>query len=567
MKFAENNRISHRQLYRQIVLTFTAPFLLSLFGREKINGVTGIFAVVAVAVFLGFYVLFLLRQESCYMDLKKYTGVVGAKLIGAFFLVYIVFTAAYLLKLLGEIVPETLVTDVSSPWLIFWALLACSVGTHKGMQRRGREADVMGGLFLFIMIVILILCIGQGKRAYLEEMLALYEWDIETFGQSFYGILCAFSGLSLLPFLLEYVEKPGSAWKSVMGGIYTISAILTALFVLLPAIFGWNRVFTEKYPILPLFAGADLPGNVLARFDVLWMGFLLFSLLFSIGSLLHYGYLVMEKTNFLAGKYWLSAAVFVLAVGRLEGYGIEDIYGKYLAYVFVPVLIVIQFLVWFMGKERRKKRVAATAVCLVLTLPVSFFLSGCGGVEPEKRKYPLAMGVDFSEGNYVVTYGMADLVEATGQEKPEENGDDANVLTIQGATFGEIEEVYNQSQEKYLDLGHLEVLVLGKNMLGDKKWKMLLQYLKEEPFVGENIYVFQTENAAELLSWRNKEDTSLGEYVMGIMKNRVSGQQRNGVTLRDLFYQAAKEEALPILPYIIREEQGVCIAWTLEPKI
>lgn len=235
--------------------------------------------------------------------------------------------------------------------------------------------------------------------------------------------------------------------------------------------------------------------------------------------------------------------------------------------MFVPVLIVIQFLVWFMGKERRKKRVAATAVCLVLTLSVSFFLSGCGGVEPEKRKYPLAMGVDFSEGNYVVTYGMADLVEATGQEKPEENGDDANVLTIQGATFGEIEEVYNQSQEKYLDLGHLEVLVLGKNLLGDGKWKMLLQYLKEEPFVGENIYVFQTENAAELLSWRNKEGTSLGEYVMGIMKNRVSGQQRNGVTLRDLFYQAAKEEALPTLPYIVMEEQGVYIAWTFETGV
>ena len=28
MKFAENNRISHRQLYRQMILTFLAPFLV-----------------------------------------------------------------------------------------------------------------------------------------------------------------------------------------------------------------------------------------------------------------------------------------------------------------------------------------------------------------------------------------------------------------------------------------------------------------------------------------------------------------------------------------------------------
>lgn len=41
--------------------------------------------------------------------------------------------------------------------------------------------------------------------------------------------------------------------------------------------------------MLPLLDGADLPGNVLARFDVIWMGFLVFGLLFSLGSLFHYG--------------------------------------------------------------------------------------------------------------------------------------------------------------------------------------------------------------------------------------------------------------------------------------
>ena len=50
MRFADNNRISHRQLYRQIVLTFSAPFLLCLFGEGKIMGITGIAAVIAAAV-------------------------------------------------------------------------------------------------------------------------------------------------------------------------------------------------------------------------------------------------------------------------------------------------------------------------------------------------------------------------------------------------------------------------------------------------------------------------------------------------------------------------------------
>ena len=34
MKFAENNRISHRQLYRQIILSLAAPFLLCMSGKD-----------------------------------------------------------------------------------------------------------------------------------------------------------------------------------------------------------------------------------------------------------------------------------------------------------------------------------------------------------------------------------------------------------------------------------------------------------------------------------------------------------------------------------------------------
>ena len=38
MKFAENNRISHRQLFRQIIVVFPAPFLLCLFKNGAMLG-------------------------------------------------------------------------------------------------------------------------------------------------------------------------------------------------------------------------------------------------------------------------------------------------------------------------------------------------------------------------------------------------------------------------------------------------------------------------------------------------------------------------------------------------
>ena len=50
------------------------------------------------------------------------------------------------------------------------------------------------------------------------------------------------------------------------------------------------------------------------------------------------------------------------------------------------------------------------------------------------------------------TYGMPDLSESTGQGKEEEDGG-SRVLQISGADFTRIEKMYDQSQEKLLDMG------------------------------------------------------------------------------------------------------------------
>lgn len=84
--------------------------------------------------------------------------------------------------------------------------------------------------------------------------------------------------------------------------------------LLLPAVLGYDRVAAESYPVLPLLAGADLPGNVLARFDILWMGFLLYSLLFAIGSLLYYGNQIIGKSHSGTGRFWLPALVFLISL-------------------------------------------------------------------------------------------------------------------------------------------------------------------------------------------------------------------------------------------------------------
>ena len=60
MRFAENNRISHRQLFRQIILVFPAPFLLCLFKNGEMLGVNAMAGTILAAVLLSFYVIWLL---------------------------------------------------------------------------------------------------------------------------------------------------------------------------------------------------------------------------------------------------------------------------------------------------------------------------------------------------------------------------------------------------------------------------------------------------------------------------------------------------------------------------
>lgn len=548
MDYADNNRISHRQLYRQMVLAFLAPMLLCLPGRDQILGAAGIIGTMLAGAFLILYIFFLRRLVPWYSDPVKMLGPIAGRLTGLFFLSYVILANGYLLSLIGKLVPAVLVTGIPGTVIIFFAVFVCSFGTCKGMQRRGRMAEVSGGVLLGGILLMLLLCMGQIRIAYLKEMPALLSG--QAILRSFYGVLCAFSGIALLPFMLRDVEKRSTVGKTLVVGILTLAGLLAGILLLLPAVLGWNRLQQESYPVLPLLAGADLPGNVLARFDVLWMGFLLYSLLFAVGSLFHYGHQILVRSHMGKGQWWLPAAVFAAAVINADGKGIETVFGSYLGYVFVPGLILIQGGMLFNRKKKRQKKLTG-CFCIAFLL----FLSGCAAIEPEKRMYPLALGVNTSEEGFSLIYGTPDLPKATGQEKEEEDRE-ASVLSVAGSDFAQIREKYDQSQEKYLDMSHIQVILMGDRLVESGRWTEFLTYLEQDPFVGENVYVFQTENPSAVLAW-DSGGTSIGEYLTGLLENRLPDQQKTGMTLRQVYHQWYKSGTLPVLPAIFLENEEI----------
>ena len=386
---------------------------------------------------------------------------------------------------------------------------------------------------------------------YLKEMLEESSLQSKKIIDSAYGFLCAFSGISLLPFVLTDVEHRGSAGKTVIAAVFTVSSVLLIVLFCIPAVLGWRRIQSETYPILPLMAGANLPGNILARFDVLWLAFLLYGIFFAIGRCFHYGNKILEITHLGNGKYWLPAAAYVFSLVQIHGKSVADFYSSYLKYIFVPGLVLIQTGFLFRGQNRKKKTVISAAGLSVILMLVC---TGCAGIEPEKRMYPLAMGIDTDGSEYIITYGMPDLPRATGGGKAEEG--DTSVLTIHGNSFDSIEKSYERTQEKYLDIGHLQILVIGRHLTETDKWKEFMEYLKEEPLAGENIYVFQAENPEELLKWSDG-GTSFGEYVTGLIENRMEKDRKKGITLRQVYYQWYQRGVLQKLPEITMHDDEI----------
>ncbi len=353
MRYAENNQISHRQLRRQLVLGMISPFLLCAVGWEQLLGACGVTGILFAAALLTAYALLLVRlgpPELCAGKFLRF-------LLGLFYLAYILFTGAFLLSLLMDIVPRYLITGTNPLLLGVLSAAVCGLGMHKGLQKRGRMAEVSGGIVLGGILLLYLLSVSQGQ---VGRLYTTADGEIPLAApvvfKAGYGMLAAFSGLGLLPLTLSRVENPKKAAKPVISGIWILAGLLAAGLILLQAAFGDARVRSEPYPILPLMAGANLPGDILGRFDVIWMGFLLYGLLFSIGSLLYYGTHILADAHLEGGRWLLAALMLLIAWQGLPGAGLPTVYRHLLRKIFFPGFLLATALLWLCKKRRLQKK-------------------------------------------------------------------------------------------------------------------------------------------------------------------------------------------------------------------
>lgn len=346
--FADNDRISGRQMYCQIVLALVGAILLFVPGLDVLQGWQGIFSCGGGFLLAALYAFYLVRLAPVYKNPVRWIGTAGSRTAGIFFAAFFVTTGGFLLRLVSDMIGTYLLTGASVYVINGVLVIACLSAGIPVVQRRGRMADVCFWILMGILGVLLVLAVAQQDWIYLDASIQV---PASGLLKGSYTIFAAFSGISALPFLLSQVK--GKRCKSIIGACLTLAVILAVVLLLLQGSYGSRQVQSRPWPIIALMAGIQIPGQLLFRFDPLWIALLLFLMLFAIGSTLFYSNLILERTEIRLPWYWVALAVYLISVVGWKDIYIDEIYHRLLLYVYTPGLVVVNLIVGWFG--RRKK--------------------------------------------------------------------------------------------------------------------------------------------------------------------------------------------------------------------
>lgn len=541
--FADNHRISHIQMERQYQLTFIAPVLLYI--SAEVQGWEGILAVLLAEILLCGWLFFMKRQTGIYREWDRYWGKWMSRLLVLVYQSFLLLTGIWLLRNVSELISTYMIQGIAF-WLVSGIFLFASLSIRKDPEVRGRFAETAWPVLGCILGILFLAALFQGLRGMwakgmvLDSMLPL---DISLSWPEVWNdigvILVILAGTGLFPF--AEIQQDGVDKKNLfifrMAGKLMIW--LSVAILLLYLYFGSNGTEALRYPMLDLMTAVKLPGGFLRRLDLFFLTVLLFGLLFSMSSLCFYSGYLWEKVKAPIGRWPLAILVFILAnVERVSAY-IEQEYQRIICYIYLPFFFAVLLCQWFLRRKNKPRVVAVGLLCMLC-------LSGCQIVEPEKRAYPLVMGIDWNGEEYEIYLGIAQIAESTGQGKVGAE-EDSSMLVLRGRNQEEIQESYDQTQELYLDVGHIQAVVFSSR-LWEQKDRILevLKAMEQENHFGNSAYIFKTEALEPLFAKNGSQVESLGDFLTGLYENRMYKEESQ--TLMHIYRWIHNMNTLPSLP-------------------
>ncbi len=551
--FSDNEKISLRQLKRLLVFDlFSISGLIIPHIATIASGKDGIISIILATLFAIIYSYFILNfaKLSGGRFLEYSSSNLGKPLtfvIGFLYILKLLISCMFAMRLFGEIINETLLEDTDPRIIILIILIVSAYSASKGFEVRARITEVL--YFIVIVPIFIFLMIGLGK-VQISNLMPLFTKNPGEIISGGYGVFLMYSVIELLLFtspLINFKKSDINMGKKVYHYVVkalVITGILNLLiFIVTMGILGSAQTGQKLWSMVTILQVIKLPGGFVQRQDAFLLTFWMLSIFTIISAFFYYITLIgkhifkVPNRNYLLVPFLL--VIFGISVLPIETEEFYYYFEKYMKYIGIPQSLVLPLLVVLIGKLRAKskksKKAVMNASLIIFIVLTSVFLTGCSEMaEIEDRNFIQAIGIDSDEANKLTSYYvLPDLTALTeqGSEDPKKL-----VQKYEDKDYWEIAENYSLENNKRLDFSHLKVIILGKNTAQNQDaLTEFLTYVQNKYEIARNTLVFLSESSAnDIISISGDLEGGVGDYLEKLYRINLTNTGIEEITVGDL---------------------------------
>lgn len=562
--YSQNERISLRQLKRLIVFDlFGVLSLITPYVISRQAGYDGLGAFLFAVLLLVFYLMilfFYLKQiKKPYMNyLGIHLGRFFTLIFGLLYIVKFFITLVMLTKIFINLINTTILPDYSAISIGLPLIAVAGYLAYKGIEVRARYVEV---LYFIVLVPIVALYLFTLKDIEIANLTPIFQTDVKQIFHTGFLFFLLFNQLELLLFIKPNVKpkKPQSSVETGMltytsQGIIIIVIFCVLTFVLTVGLLGETASATSLWSAASIFELVKFPWSLLNRQDSIIIALWLLTVFSSLSGFLYYiAHIIKELTHHRSGNVFLpilAPLVFLASILPMDIRYCYDWFMKYMIYIGLPQSILLPLIPIFMHWiKSSKKKVGQSATILFLVI-ILLQLNGCTSrAEVENRDFVQVLGIDYERNEYIVYYALPDL----GVVSDQPTADTEQLLRqFQSADLYKVEEEYQLSSEKKLDIKHLKAIVIGENLARNKKaMEDFLWYCENHYEISKSTFVFLTNsNLSQVMDFNKKVPDGLGKYLEQLQELNLYKTSQSKVSLGSLINERNNTDMCVSVPVI-----------------
>ena len=191
---------------------------------------------------------------------------------------------------------------------------------------------------------------------------------------------------------------------------------------------------------------------------------------------------------------------------------------------------------------------------IILTL-IIFLSTGCNYVELNKLAIVSALGIDYKNNEYLITAQVMDVTKSdSGSIKQS-----SLIYEAAGETIGKAVRNFSEKYPKTVYLGHLEIIILGKDV-AEQKMNEIFDFILRSPEVRStgNVLVNKEQTAKETLKPENEKENSFAtEQIKSSLDNATKRTGTVNLVTFEEFAQGYLQKGIdPVVPLIRIDKQN-----------